>query len=452
MRRLSDSIFLIVIFTFLMFACKPDKLSEQIGISSEAESDLLDRLQRETFNYFWEGGEPISGGARERLHMDNIYPIHEKDIITSGGTGFGIMATIVGIERGFITRHQGYDRLKKLADWLGATDRFHGAWSHWWYPDGRTYPFSKFDDGGDLVETAFLVQGMIVARQYFKKGNEKERTLANQFDKLWKEVDWNWYTKNGEDVLYWHWSPNYDWKMNFAVKGHNECLIMYVLAASSPTHPVSPATYHKGYMRDGDIVTDRLFYGIPTVLDHYESSDIAVGPLFWSHYSHLGLDPNGLIDRYADFWKLNQNHALIHWEHGKRNPYGYKGYSEECWGLTSSYSILGYAGHNPQDDIGVISPTAALSSFPYTPEGSMKFLKYMYESQDSLIGKYGPYDAFSIQSNWSLPRYLAIDQLPIPVMVENYRSGLIWDLFMSAPEIEMGLKNLEIDFKVRKTY
>ena len=193
-----------------------------------------------------------------------------------------------------------------------------------------------------------------------------------------------------------------------------------------------------------------MYYGLPTVLDHYEHADIAVGPLFWSHYSHLGLDPHGLKDKYADFWTLNQNHAKIHHRHCVENPLEYKGYSDECWGLTSSYSLQGYAGHNPQEDMGVISPTAALSSFPYTPEESMKFLKFMYEKQDSLVGEYGPYDAFSFESEWYLPRYLAIDQLPIPVMIENYRSGLIWDLFMSSEEVQIGLNKLGFDFKRRE--
>jgi hypothetical protein len=425
----------------LSCATKKSSKSELVSELSTEENALLDKVQKQTFDYFWVGGEPNSGGARERYHEDNIYPSHDKDIITSGGTGFGIMATLVGVERGFITRNQAYERLSKLTDWLARSDRFHGAWPHWWYPNGKAFPFSKFDDGGDLVETSFLVQGLIAARQYFQNGDREEKALAAKMDMLWKEVDWQWYTK-GENVLYWHWSPNHEWKMNFAVKGYNECLIMYVLAASSPTHAVKPEVYHEGFMRSGKIVTDRKFYDIETVLDHYESNDMAVGPLFWAHYSYLGLNPKGLKDKYADYWKLNQNHALIHLAHCTINPYEYKGYSAECWGLTSSYSMGGYAGHNPQEDLGVISPTAALSSFPYTPEASMRFLKYMYTKQDTLIGGFGPYDAFSMQSNWSVPRYLAIDQLPIPVMIENYRSGLIWNLFMSAPEIQTGLKKL----------
>lgn len=451
MNRLS---ILITAVLMIMIACGPksDGGLQQKNIEfSEAENMLLDRVQRETFNYFWEGGEPLSGAARERFHEDNLYPSHDKDIVTSGGTGFGIMATLVGIERGFITREEGYKRLKQLTDWLSKADRFHGAWPHWMDPDGSVHPFSRYDDGGDLVETSFLAQGLIAARQYFKTGTDEEKLLASEMDELWKGIDWNWYTK-GEDVLYWHWSPEHEWRMNFDVRGHNECLIMYVMAASSPTHPVDPATYHQGYMRGGDIVTDTTFYGIPTILDHYETSDKLVGPLFWAHYSHLGLDPNGLKDQYADFWALNQNHAKIHYLHSVENPYEYKGYSEKCWGLTSSYSMMGYAGHNPQEDLGVISPTAALSSFPYTPEESMKFLKFMYEEADSLIGNYGPYDAFSFQSEWYLPRYLAIDQLPIPVMIENYRSGLIWDLFMSAEEVQHGLKALGFTFKKRPVF
>ena len=404
---------------------------------------LLDTIQLQTFNYMWEGAEPISGAAPERIHMDNIYPQHDKDILTSGGTGFGIMAILVGIERGFINRSEGFDRLDHLCRWLEKADRYHGAWPHWMQPDGSTMPFSKYDDGGDLVETAFLAQGLLTARQYFQKGNLKEQELADRIDRLWKGIEWSWYTR-GENVLYWHWSPHHNWKMNFAVRGYNECTIMYILAVASPTHGVSPAVFHEGYMRNGDITTDREYYNLPTVLDHYDTNDLPVGPLFWAHYSYLGLNPSGLKDQYADYWKLNVNHAKIHHAHRSANPHGYKGYGDNCWGLTSSYSMKGYYAHKPTADIGVITPTAALSSMPYTPQESFTFLEHLYANHRDLIGKYGPYDAFSKQSRWHVPRYLAIDQLPIPVMIENYRSGLLWDLFMSAPEIQSALDKLEI--------
>ncbi|NKI25481.1 beta-glucosidase [Arenibacter sp. 6A1] len=420
--------------------------AEVIKTNEEEAMDaaLLDTIQKQTFDYFWEGAEPISGLARERIHMDNIYPSHDKDIITIGGSGFGLMAILVGIERGFITQEQAVERYLRILDFLEKADRFHGVWPHWLKPDGTTAPFSKKDDGGDLVESAFLVQGLLTVKEFFdKRGTtEAEKSISSRIQKLWEEVEWDWYTKGGEKVLYWHWSPNYGWDMNFPVGGYNEALIMYVLAAASPTHPIDKEVYDKGWALNGEIAKDTVYYGLETELNHYEHDKSPVGPLFWAHYSYLGLNPKGLKDQYGDYWKLNQNHALIHYKHAVANPNNYKGYGENVWGQTSSYSMKGYAGHKPDQDLGVISPTAALSSMPYTPKESMRFLRYMYQEQDSLIGKYGPYDAFSFEHNWSLPRYLAIDQGPIPVMIENYRTGLLWDLFMSNKEVQNGLKKL----------
>ena len=416
---------------------------EVVGIKKISDDSLLNLVQYQTFRYFWNGAEPTSGMARERLHMDNIYPSHPPKIITSGGSGFGVMAILVGIERGFITRVQGLSRFEQIVNFLETADSFHGVWPHWWNGEtGKVEAFSKKDDGGDLVETAFLAQGLLTVRQYFKDGNDREQELARRINKLWKSIEWSWHTKGGQNVLYWHWSPNYGWEMNFPVRGYNECLIMYVLAAASPTYPIDPAVYHEGWAMNGKIKTDRKYLGYETVLDHYETNDSPVGPLFWAHYSYLGLDPRGLTDKYGDYWKLNKNHALIHYQHCVDNPNNYKGYGKNCWGLTSSYSMKGYAGHKPDEDLGVISPTAALSSFPYTPQESMAFLKYLYQDADSLVGEYGPYDAFSLEHNWYLPRYLAIDQGPIPVMIENFRTGLLWDLFMSCPEVQEGLRKL----------
>lgn len=406
------------------------------------DSALLNQVQYETFNYFWEGAEPTSGMARERFHTDNVYPQNDKHIVTLGGTGFGVMAILVGIERDFISREEGFNRLRQIVNFLDTADRFHGAWPHWLNGEtGKVKPFSPKDDGGDLVETAFMVQGLLTVRQYFRDGNEEEQQLADKIDELWRDVEWDWYTQ-GKDVLYWHWSPNHAWEMNFPVGGYNECLIMYVLAAASPTHSIDPAVYHEGWARKGNIETDREYLGYDLVLDHFEHNDAPVGPLFWAHYSYLGLDPRNLEDRYGNYWELNQHHALINYKYALENPENYEGYGENCWGLTSSYSINGYAGHRPGEDLGVISPTAALSSFPYTPDESMQMLKFLYQEADSLVGDYGPYDAFSFEHDWYTPRYLAIDQGPIPVMIENHRSGLLWDLFMSAPEVKQGLDKL----------
>ena len=417
----------------------------QPSAASVLDNDsLLTLVQYQTFQYFWEGAEPFSGMARERIHLDGIYPDNDQNVVTSGGSGFGLMAILVGVKRGFITQDQGIERFEKILNFLELADRFHGVYPHWWYGDtGKTKPFSKKDDGGDLVETSFLAQGLLTVRQYFKNGNDREKIIAQRADQLWQDIEFDWHTKGGEKVLYWHWSPNFEWEMNFPVGGYNECLIMYVLAAASPSHAIEPSVYHKGWARNGKIKSDHKYMGYDLVVDHYETNDDPVGPLFWSHYSYMGLKPKGLHDQYGDYWTLNQNHAKIHYDYSVENAQKFKGYGPDCWGLTSSYSINGYDGHKPGNDVGVISPTAALSSIPYTPQESIQMLKWLYQpAQEKLIGRYGPYDAFSLEYDWLLPRYLAIDQGPIPVMIENYLTGFICDLFMSAPEIKTGLDKL----------
>ncbi len=417
-------------------------------LSFASDDEFLDFIQQTHINYMWDGAEPVSGLVPERMHIDGDYPENDADVITTGGSGFGIAGLLVGIERRFILRAEGVERLHRIVDYLAAADRFHGVWPHWIYgKTGKVKPFGKKDNGGDLVESAFLMQGLLCVREYFKNGNETEKALAQKIDALWREMDWSWYL-NGQDVLFWHWSPEYGWEMNFPLEGYNECLIAYVLAASSPTHPIPASAYHNGWARKGRIDTDVEAYGLPLILKH-NGAEAYGGPLFWAHYSYIGLCPKGLKDRYADYWEANKNHALINYRYCVENPKQFAGYGENCWGLTASYSVNGYSAHMPADnDLGVITPTAALSSFPYTPEESMRALKHFYyDLGGNIWGKYGFYDAFSIQDNWYPQRYLAIDQLTIAPMLENYRTGLLWNLFMNAPEIRKGLEKLGFEYE-----
>lgn len=432
----------------LSFSCSQstsnkDEQQSKDKIDSLSNDSLLTLVQRQTFQYFWEGAEKTSGLARERIHMDGVYPENDQDVVTIGGGGFGVMNILVGIERGFITRQEGAQRLEQVVNYLEKADRFHGAWPHWLHgPSGKVKPFGTKDNGGDLVETAFMAQGLLCVRQYFAEGNDQEKAVAAKADKLWKDIDWNWYRNGGQNVLYWHWSPEYGWEMNFPVTGYNECLIMYVLAAASPTHGVPAEVYHEGWAKKGAIKSSAEQYGYPVVLN-FNGNEGTVGPMFWAHYSYLGLDPRELKDEYADYWELNKNQTLIQRQYCIENPKHFKGYGENAWGLTASYSVKGYAGHSPKEDFGVISPTAALSSYPYTPEYSMQVIHYLYNQLgDKVWGKYGFYDAYSETEDWFPKRYLAIDQGPIPIMIENQRSGLLWNLFMSAPEVKEGLKKL----------
>jgi hypothetical protein len=431
-----------VVFFAIAFTVNGQIVKDKVHFLKE-DKYLYTLVEKQTFQYFWDGAEPTSGMARERFHVDGIYPDNDRNVVTTGGSGFGLMAILAGINQKFITREEGRKRFEKIVSFLEKADRFHGAWPHWMYGEtGKVKPFGKKDNGGDLVETSFMMQGMLCVRQYFKNGSAAEKHLAKRIDKLWKEVDFDWY-RNGKNVLYWHWSPQYNWEMNFAVTGYNECLIMYILAAASPTHTIAANVYHEGWAKSGAIKFATTKYGHALQLSHNGATDYG-GPLFWTHYSYLGLNPHGLKDEYADYWKENKNQALINHDWCVENSKKYKGYGNNSWGLTASYSVKGYAAHSPGDkDLGVISPTAALSSMPYTPEYSMLAMKHWYnDMKDKLWGPYGFYDAFSETENWYPQKYLAIDQGPIVVMMENYRSGLLWKLFMSCPEVKAGLKKL----------
>ena len=394
-------------------------------------------MQRQTLRYFWDFAHPLCGLARER---SNVTPKYGLECVTTGGTGFGVMAIIVGVSRGWIAREAAVERLQIMLRFLLKADSYHGVFPHFLNGDtGRRIPFSRKDDGSDLVETSFLLAGLLCARQYFDRDTEEEKFIRAVITWLWEETEWSWHTQDGRNVLYWHWSPNNGWSMNHEIRGWNECLITYVLAASAPRYPVRPDVYHRGWADGRDFLNGREYFGIKLPLGPGSG-----GPLFLAHYSFLGLDPRGLTDRYASYWDQNVAQTLINREHCVRNPQGFKGYSPDCWGLTASDDPHGYQGHAPDYDNGVITPTAALSSFPYAPEASMAALRHFYlQLGDRIWGEYGFVDAFSQTEDWYAGSYLAIDQGPIVVMIENHRTGLIWDLFMSCPEIRDGLRRLD---------
>lgn len=396
-----------------------------------SDDELLTKVQQQTFKYFWDFGHPVSGLARERNTSG--------ETVTTGGSGFGVMAILVGMDRGFITRTEGVERLNTIVDFLGSADRFHGAWSHWLNgTTGKVIPFSTKDNGGDLVETSFMAAGLLAARQYLNSSDATENSLIAKINTLWKSIEWSWYTQGGQKVLYWHWSPSYNWDMNMKIQGYNEALITYIMAASSDTYGISADVYTQGWAGSGSIVNGKSFYGIKLPL----GSDYG-GPLFFAHYSFLGIDPRNLSDQYAAYWEQNRNHSLINQAYCVQNPLQYVGYTADCWGLTASDNQNGYSAHSPTNDLGVITPTAALSSFPYTPDESMDALHFFYyQLGDRLWGDYGFYDAFNLTESWTADSYLAIDQGPIVVMIENYRSGLIWNLLMSCPEVKAGLTKL----------
>ena len=396
------------------------------------KDELLDKVQKQTLKYFWDFGHPVSGLARER----NTTP----EVVTSGGSGFGIMAIVAGVNRGFVTRADGLSRMQTIVAFLkDKAQTFHGAYPHWLNgTTGAVIAFSPKDDGADLVETSYLMQGLISAREYFSNTDASETKLRNDITSIYNRVEWSWFTKNNENILYWHWSPNYNWDMNMGIKGWNECLITYVMAASSSTYGINASVYKTGWSSGTNFINGNSYYGYKLPLGEAQG-----GPLFFSHYSFLGINPNNLSDAFANYTTQTTNHSLINYNYCKSLKGGPAGYSDSVWGLTACDIPNGYNANSPTNDRGVIAPTAALSSFPYTPNESMAALQYYYYVLgDKLWKDYGFIDAFSLKDPWFASSFLAIDQGPIIVMIENYRSGLFWNLFMNAPEVQSGLKKL----------
>ncbi|WP_142785516.1 glucoamylase family protein [Changchengzhania lutea] len=436
-RMLKTFIYGLTIFTVLFGCNNPNGIAPpppDVGFIGEPVpvipfEELLDLVQERTFKYFWDFADPTSGLARERSQS--------LETLTTGGSGFGISSFPAAINRGWISKDEAIQQLKKILTFLENADTYHGVFSHWYLNTGTTQPFGNKDDGGDIVETAFLIQGLLINRQYFSGNSADEIDIRDRITAIWEDVEWDWYTQGNKSIT-WHWSTNYEFELNHIISGWNEALIVYVLAASSPTHPIDKETYDNGWARNGDIKNEGTFYG------HFlPLGENLGGPLFFAHYSFIGLDPRGLEDQYANYFEQNQAHSLINYEYCIANPKGYAGYSGHSWGLTASDNNTGYAAHSPTNDLGIITPTAALSSFPYTPNESKKALEYFYYNlNQNLWGDYGFYDAFSEHFNWYADGYLAIDQGPIVAMIENYRSQLLWTLFMQDQEIKDGLTKL----------
>ncbi len=361
-----------------------------------------------------------------------------EDPVTVGGSGFGVMALIVAAERGWITRDAALERLGRMLDVLLRAPCYHGAFPHFAHGrTGATMPFSRKDDAADLVETSLLIMGLLTAREYFRRETPEEGSVRSRISTLWDEVEWSWFTQ-GREVLYWHWSPYNGWAMDHAIRGWNECLITYVLAASSPRYPIDPAVYHRGFASGPGFLNRKRWHGVELPLGMAYG-----GPLFFAHYSFLGLDPRGLVDRYADYWQQNVRHVRINRAHCIANPGRFAGYGEACWGLTASDDPAGYSAHAPDNDNGTISPTAAIASLPYAPAEVMTVLRHLLKRHGKRVWReLGFIDAFCESENWYADTFLAIDQGPIIVMIENHRTGLLWKLFMAVPEVQAGLRRL----------
>ena len=409
-----------------------------------SDDELLTMVQEASFRYYWDAAEPNSGMARESQPGDD-------DTIALGASGFGVMAMIVAAERGFVSRAATAERLLKITAFLERADRFKGAWPH--FISGRTGKpipmigayFGIYDDGADLVETSFMMQGLLAARGYYTRDTPAERRLRARITALWEAIDWDWFRATPKrDALYWHWSPNYGFQMANRLQGWNETHITYLLAIASPTHPAPASIYHTGWARVGGTEpfgVPREYFGITTTQSFYpptQTSPGSPGPLFFSHYSYLGYDPRGFRDRFSNYFTANQRLSQINHAYAVANPFKYKGYGADSWGITA---IDGpddqYHEYKPYlEDDGTLAPTGAISSYAYTPAASLLAIKHWYRDRGAeLWDIYGFRDSFNERWDWFSGITMGLNQAPQVVMIENGRTGLVWRAFMSNPEI-----------------
>jgi len=422
----------------LSFALLPSAAAEKISPEDDA---LLEKIQRASFRYFWDFCEPNSKLPLEQSVFNTAIP--------AGASGYAVGTLPIAVERGWVTRQQAVERLLKILDFFEHGERFHGVWPHWLH--GRTrkvIPFSRYDDGADVVETALLVSGLLAAAEYFNQPTPEEKLAREKIKKLWEGVDWAFFT-DGKKVLHWHWSPKHGFSKTFPVVGWNEGLILYILAAGSPTHPIKPEVYHEGWARNGHIKNRapnppelekkgvRIPLGAPWG-----------GPAFLVQYSFLFLDPRGLSDKYADYWQQAVNYTHANYLYCVEKADKSFRYGPTCWGLTASNGPNGYHAFSPSDDDGTIAPTAAIGSMPFLPQHCLPAAKNFLTLQEGkLFEKNGFIASFNPKLDWYAKRSFALDHMVNVVMIENYRSGLPWTLLKKNKDVQVGLKKLGFTYQ-----
>lgn len=398
------------------------------------DTDLLDLEQRAAFYFFWYASNPNTGVSLDRMTNPTLG--------ATGSTGFGLTTYPIAVERGWITRTQAAERtLKVLRFYRDTADRFHGFYPHFLNSEtGKVIELFDKDNGADIVESAYFFAGALTCRQYFTGADAVESEIRQIATDLYNAADWQFVRRNtaGDTLqnLSWWWSPTYGFQNGGRVTGFNEAMIVYLLALGSPTHAVPASVYHQGWA--GSYRRNQSHYGIPLQVESWSSS------LFTYQYTPCWVDFRNKQDAYANYFETSRNATLINRQWCIANTGHYVGYSDSLWGLTAcdgpGYSpFRGYDARGPfQSDDGTIAPTAALASMPFTPNESLAALRYMFDHhRDGLWGAYGFKDAFNLTANpdWFDPDYIGIDQGPIVIMIENYRSQLIWNLFMSSPEV-----------------
>ena len=401
--------------------------------------NIMDEHEMKSVRFFTDGANKATGMAYNSSS--------DKYTLTTGASGMGVMNIIIGVERGWITREAGAEQVAKITRFLKTADKFDGSFAHWYSPQGKIIAFGDQKQAGEIVETAFMMGGLLTACEYFNGDNGYEKELRDNTEELWNAINWNRFIKDGK--LYWIWHQDEN-RYELPLVGWNETLLVYILGMAAPEGHNIPVDVYKNCWQGYNFShAGRQTYGYSLPLGSEKGA-----PLFLAQYSFLGLDPKKMEDNYCFYWTQNQSHTMINRHYCIYDAPAEYGYNASNWGLTACGGVgegSGYLSRDPENDDGVIAPTAALSSMPYTPFYSTQVLLNLQTNYTKLNGKYGFGVAYRPATKEVTTEYLAMEHAPMAIMFENYRSGLIWNLLMRNEHVKQGLQLAGISEPVRQT-
>ena len=459
MKRLQISIFIFTLF-FSELLMAQDVTFKSFGkidypITLEDEM-MLDTIQQKTFQFFMNEHHPEFGIVKDRAAVWAPASI--------ASTGFGIPSFAIGAERKWISREEAADITLKILNFFA--NSVQSADTNATGYKGFYYHFLRMDTGTrawkcelSSIDTGLLMMGIIFARNYYDKDNRVERQIRLLAGLLLGRIDWNFLEMKEpgrfEHTISMGWTPT-EGIHNFGWSGYNEGLFLYVLAAGSGMENVERS--YKAWLSTYKWNTP--YKGL---------SHVAFPPLFGHQFSQAFIDYRGIADAYMkekgiDYFENSRRATLVQQKYAIDNPHGWVGYDSLCWGVTASdgptekynfddKKFLGYAGrgtsgpdYNYFDD-GTIAPYGPLSSLPFAPMEVLSTIKSMNEKYgDKIWGKYGYYDSFNLTAKWVNDDFIGIDQGPMLIMIENFRTGLVWNYVMKDPIIQKGLNVLGYEY------
>ncbi|MDM7914397.1 MAG: glucoamylase family protein, partial [Candidatus Eisenbacteria bacterium] len=393
---------------------------------------LLDTLQRTAFDFFWNEANPANGLIKDRSTPGSACSI--------ASVGFGLSAILIGIDHGWITRDEGRARILTTLEtfWNGpqgtAPDGMIGYKGLFYHFLDMNTATRTWDCELSTIDSALLFAGILDAREYFTTDDPVDVQVRTLADSLYYRADWNFF-RNGNPGILMGWRPGTGFAGFGQWVGYNEAMILYILAIGSPTHPVPASswnTWTSGYHWQTQ-------YGYTYVI---------FPPLFGHQYSHCWIDFRYIQDahmrgRGITYFENSRRATLAQRNYCIANPFGHIGYGANLWGITACDGPDGYAAHGappPQNDDGTIAPTAPAGSIPFTPDESLAVLQNLYDNYRAMLwGPYGFRDAFNLDRGWWDTDYIGIDQGPIVLMIENYRTGAVWERIERNGDVQWGL-------------